>query len=840
MSGNRFLNGTYGVQHTPLSPSNSFMERYSPTGPLFQQDGLSPAFTEMDPPSPATERIARQREEEELYEDFKTDESKMKAIRERMGDVDSPKTNNLKEMETRLETLQKENFSLKLKLYYMQERMTKLSNAGGDEKSADVLEENINLKVLLEERTKENEEKNSLLGKAKKALESLQVQLEQTKQQSRQRPAPHNIDLHKMEQNNTLQKERIRTLQNELEELKADYERRLQAQEEQLKNRSDQSDESRRREIENIEKEMEDLHAMATARNDENEQLKSTVSELEEQLRQAKEHQGNFGTVRQELLKLQDKLRELQEQVRSRDKEIRSLRELVQEKDHQSKLRESNFSSLSSELEAKHNELEQLNAQLDEKTRVLEETLDTLEGVTYTNTELNQHNNQLEQTLQRVQDEKQALTLQCEQIKRKLEVNMSEYDNVSKQLQDIMKENETTFTIMEKKLSSTLVQNNALKERMETQEKKSQEKLKKTAEQLAEEQTQLKSANQSLTSNLDKEAKRREKAEIKVRECEQSLEALKMQLEQRNLFLAHVDKKLADIVTDKMSRTSTSFSSPSSPNALDSEKLNDSLAADSFSSFQDQFMAKFNQLSRIQRHFVQSTKELETKLSKTFDELLKKLDQREGELAKLDQRLRTTKEEYDTAKINTSTRVQYLETELRSKESQLLGLSKVVAELEQAKIQVTHLETEKKKAAEKIAKLQANVQVVERDKGQLDGQLEHISKLLREENEKMAAQMQAEIDFRKKNEQELSEKNRSLQVHIRTLESQLVQLQSAPPAPVQVARSTDEAADRSRTLALHKKIESLIKENNDLRTEVLALRKQLSAHEIVKLANLLS
>ncbi|XP_048448434.1 CDK5 regulatory subunit-associated protein 2-like, partial [Rhincodon typus] len=75
----------------------------------------------------------------------------------------------MKEFETEITELKKENFNLKLRIYFLEERVQQKFDDG----SEDIFKMNIELKVELESLKRELKEKQELLVKASKAVESL-------------------------------------------------------------------------------------------------------------------------------------------------------------------------------------------------------------------------------------------------------------------------------------------------------------------------------------------------------------------------------------------------------------------------------------------------------------------------------------------------------------------------------------------------------------------------------------------------------------------------------------------------------------------------------------------
>ena len=78
-----------------------------------------------------------------------------------------PPTGHLKQQQAVVEELRKENFSLKLRIYHMEQQMLQMM----PEDSAEAMQNNIKLKVELEAAHRELEEKNALLIKAQHSIE---------------------------------------------------------------------------------------------------------------------------------------------------------------------------------------------------------------------------------------------------------------------------------------------------------------------------------------------------------------------------------------------------------------------------------------------------------------------------------------------------------------------------------------------------------------------------------------------------------------------------------------------------------------------------------------------
>ncbi|CAI5667291.1 unnamed protein product [Oreochromis niloticus] len=99
-------------------------------------------------------------------EEFSADSMSAPSFPEKMSPV---KALTMKDYENQITALKKENFNLKLRIYFMEERMQQKC----DDSTEDIFRTNIELKVELESMKRELAEKQELLVSASKALESL-------------------------------------------------------------------------------------------------------------------------------------------------------------------------------------------------------------------------------------------------------------------------------------------------------------------------------------------------------------------------------------------------------------------------------------------------------------------------------------------------------------------------------------------------------------------------------------------------------------------------------------------------------------------------------------------
>uniref|UniRef100_UPI0037E92329 CDK5 regulatory subunit-associated protein 2 isoform X4 n=1 Tax=Semicossyphus pulcher TaxID=241346 RepID=UPI0037E92329 len=98
--------------------------------------------------------------------DFSTDSMTAPSFPEKMSPI---KALTMKDYENQITALKKENFNLKLRIYFMEERMQQKC----DDSTEDIFKTNIELKVELESMKRDLAEKQELLLSASKALESL-------------------------------------------------------------------------------------------------------------------------------------------------------------------------------------------------------------------------------------------------------------------------------------------------------------------------------------------------------------------------------------------------------------------------------------------------------------------------------------------------------------------------------------------------------------------------------------------------------------------------------------------------------------------------------------------
>ncbi|CAK9816411.1 CDK5 regulatory subunit-associated protein 2 [Anthophora quadrimaculata] len=248
----------------------------------------------------------------------------------------------MKEYEDQLEALKKENFNLKLRIYFLEERM------GITSADENAIKKNIELKVEIESLRKELLEKQELLSQAAKAFELIEEQ----KEASSRNQAQYQQSLEK-------EQEKIRKLEKEL----AEYQEKVPDASIYYKEAFGITPEKA---IENEEKlrQMEELVASLEA------EVKQVTSSLEEERIWVQELESERDEFR-ERLETETRLRENLDAERLQD--IEALREKVKELEEQLLKRDTVVQQNRNELLEKERVIKEKNAQLDEKCRMYEE-----------------------------------------------------------------------------------------------------------------------------------------------------------------------------------------------------------------------------------------------------------------------------------------------------------------------------------------------------------------------------------------------------------------------------------------------------------------------------------
>ncbi|XP_032242452.2 myomegalin isoform X2 [Nematostella vectensis] len=124
----------------------------------------------------------------------------------------SPKNKTMKDYEFQISELKKENFGLKLRIYFLEERLA------NDDTPDDLFKANIELKVTVEKQKKELVEKQELLVKASNAVEMIANHSEEQIKQMREE---HNEELQEIREG---YENKVKEIEKEMAEAKQDVE----------------------------------------------------------------------------------------------------------------------------------------------------------------------------------------------------------------------------------------------------------------------------------------------------------------------------------------------------------------------------------------------------------------------------------------------------------------------------------------------------------------------------------------------------------------------------------------------------------------------------------------
>ncbi|XP_032674103.1 centrosomin isoform X3 [Odontomachus brunneus] len=248
----------------------------------------------------------------------------------------------MKEYEDLLGSLQKENFNLKLRIYFLEEQ------AGISQTDQDVVKKNIELNVEMESMKKELVEKQELLSQAAKAFELIEEQKEATARDQAQR-----------QQLFEKEREKVVKLEKELAEYRERDVNSSMYYKEAFGIIPEQA-------LENVEKlqQMEELVASLEA------EVKQITSSLEEERIWAQELENERDQLR-ERLDVEVRLREKQDTDRMRD--IDELREKVKDLEEQLFKKDTSMQQYKNDLVERDRLVKEKSALLLEKCQAYEE-----------------------------------------------------------------------------------------------------------------------------------------------------------------------------------------------------------------------------------------------------------------------------------------------------------------------------------------------------------------------------------------------------------------------------------------------------------------------------------
>uniref|UniRef100_A0A5F9CA31 CDK5 regulatory subunit-associated protein 2 n=1 Tax=Oryctolagus cuniculus TaxID=9986 RepID=A0A5F9CA31_RABIT len=286
--------------------------------------------------------------------------------------VSPTRARNMKDFENQITELKKENFNLKLRIYFLEERMQQAF----DGPTEHIYKTNIELKVEVESLKQELQERERLLIKASKAVESLAEgggsEIQRVKEDARK----------KVEQVEELLTKRMLLLEEDVKAAQAELEKTLAAKETEkalrLSLESKLSEAKRMHEgdlqmplvleekdrlIEELKLSLKSKEALIQRLEEEKSQMASPDADVAPGARRGEEEERGAEVTQKECQKerspFEEKIQALQEDLREKEREIAT------EKKNSLK-RDKAIQGLTMALKSKEKEVEQLNAEIKE------------------------------------------------------------------------------------------------------------------------------------------------------------------------------------------------------------------------------------------------------------------------------------------------------------------------------------------------------------------------------------------------------------------------------------------------------------------------------------------
>ncbi|XP_019738154.1 CDK5 regulatory subunit-associated protein 2 isoform X3 [Hippocampus comes] len=284
------------------------------------------------------------------------------------GKMSPIKALTMKDYENQITALKKENFNLKLRIYFMEERMQQKCN----DSTEDIFKTNIELKVELESMKRDMAEKQELLVSASKALESLAGRETGEPQRIREQ-AQRDMDALRDSFNKTIAEleESLRTAEDEVEKMAAI------AEQEKLKNINME----KQLQFVGLPGSMQDLQLALQEKDCIIEQLKITLTNQEAELRQTNNRHREMDMVSSDQVKqLTDELQALRDELlREKDKikpdhqsEVHQLESVNKQLTEELTQAKSTHENLTKTLEEIQSETKMLSGRLDKSENELQ------------------------------------------------------------------------------------------------------------------------------------------------------------------------------------------------------------------------------------------------------------------------------------------------------------------------------------------------------------------------------------------------------------------------------------------------------------------------------------
>jgi len=362
--------------------------------------------------------------------------------------------------EEEAERLAKENFNLKLRIFYLEERVQKLRSGDSAEES---LEDELQEKtVLLQEQQQELDKRNLLLVKARNAISNLQTDLgiaKKTLEKERQRASPELLEQKQIEidgLDHRLREQDVakRRLNSEVEELKEQV-GEIRSQETSVRQEKDKlaaEVEELRRSSEDLQRRLDLESRSQGARHSRearlNLELKKLKEENEKLMKSLRKSKGEGERAIQSCLQLERKSRDLElglEREKASAKSLAEENQTLRERCDSSKASsERERETLREKLHEKEDELRKENIDIKGKLAALDFALKEAKATTE---KLKRENSSMEQLLQRLEEasrnDKTLLAKQLEEARAAMRSERELRLSRERELQEIAAKFET-------------------------------------------------------------------------------------------------------------------------------------------------------------------------------------------------------------------------------------------------------------------------------------------------------------------------------------------------------------------------------------------------------------
>ncbi|KAF3930910.1 hypothetical protein ABW19_dt0206648 [Dactylella cylindrospora] len=637
----------------------------------------------------------------------------------------------LREQEKIIDDIKKENFSLKLKIFFLDDRLAKL----GPEFNDTAIRENIDLKV-------EHTTLRAELKRLKKALldsERLVMELQGDAQAAQSNAQQRLADGKRADADAARIRDLLAELEdkdNQLELLRQENENlRLEFQDRDGTEREDaETIAALNRKVAELENEKEDLEADIRAKDEqldnrqdaddkENEQLRDRIRELEEELQAKYDEEGNG------VQEYQARIHDLQEEVAGKDEELKTMQE---------------------EHEAQIASARQQYQQKKATMKALQEVKDSLEQKVATlESERQGHDNELGDKVMDLEHDNRQLQNELDEIRDKIDDAIEQRNRMEDEMAVLMEKHKDEIArIREEYQERSIFMRNTAQDREDSRQRL-QSDLLKLQEDLASMTTlhrekaaeveSLRNRISQLTNNFGGDVKA---LQIEITKLQEEKEQVKRQLEdtenQKNLLqlrhntLTTESQQLQNDVT-RLSR-----------------ELSD-------------LKANF---STEKQKYLNNEQFLKSQLAAEKNALEGEIDKLRAALDARDKDSRSRSDDWNVEKRQLELKITTAEQRVRGLEKTITGLKESEGNLHGYEIRLTK-EVDTLKATHNDEIVSLNLQITN-----LNQDLERRKDML----EKSATELQAakdEIRYIKKNERVLEEKTRSLDEELKSSNRQL-------------------------------------------------------------------